>query len=116
MAVERCYFTCFLVYLFWWRFCGFRLSDAVSSPDLAPLGLQAFANEILFGLGVWLHPLLPSLFQEWEAQRLEKGWLRLLKFFNGSQFGLGALLSGLVQGLGSRLVYRNQNRYEVGSL
>ena len=37
---------------------------------LAPLGLQAFANEILSG--VWLHPSLLSLFQESEVRRLEK--------------------------------------------
>ena len=39
---------------------------------LAPLGLQAFANEILFGLWCWLRPSLPYLFQESEVQRLEK--------------------------------------------
>ena len=40
---------------------------------LAPLGLQAFANEIpSLVSGVWLRLLLPSLFQESEVQRLEK--------------------------------------------
>ena len=48
---------------------------------LAPLGLQAFANEILFGLWCMAAPIAPSLFQESEVQRLEKCSLRLLKSF-----------------------------------
>jgi len=67
---------------------------------LAPLGLQAFANEILFGLWCMAAPIAEVL-------------AALAEVLYGSQFGLGALLSGLVQGLGSEFGFLvTKNRYE----
>ena len=48
---------------------------------LAPLGLQAFANEILFGLWCMAAPIAAIFVPRVEVRRLEKCSLRLLKFF-----------------------------------
>ena len=39
---------------------------------LAPLGLQAFANEILFGLWCMAAPIAAIFVPKWEVRRLEK--------------------------------------------
>lgn len=62
--------------------------------------------------GVWLRPLLPSLFRVGSAT-IGEVLAALAEVLYGSQFGLGALLSGLVQGLGSEFGFIvTKNRYE----
>lgn len=110
MAVKRCYLACFLVYLFWWRFCGFRLSVCLI---LAPLGLQVFANEILFGLWCMAAPIAAIFVPRVGSATIGEVLAALAEVLYGSQFGLGALLSGLVQGLGSEFGFLvTKNRYE----
>lgn len=62
----------FLSIFFGGVFVGSGYVYNIFSLLLTPLGLQAFANEILFGLWCMAAPLLPSLFRESEVQRLEK--------------------------------------------
>ena len=65
MAIKRCYLTCFLVYLFLVAFfVGSGYLFDILTLILAPLGLQAFANETSLVSGVWLRPLRLYLFQE----------------------------------------------------
>lgn len=62
--------------------------------------------------GVWLRPLLPSLFRVGSAT-IGEVLAALAEVLYGSQFGLGALLSGFVQGLGSEFGFIvTKNRYE----
>jgi len=68
---------------------------------LAPLGLQAFANEILFGLWCMAAPIAAIFVPRVGSATIGEVLAALAEVLYGSQFGLGALLSGLVQGLGS---------------
>ena len=74
---------------------------------LAPLGLQAFANEILFGLWCMAAPIAAIFVPRVGSATIGEVLAAL------AEFGLGALLSGLVQGLGSELGFIvTKNRYE----
>ena len=80
---------------------------------LAPLGLQAFANEILFGLWCMAAPIAAIFVPRVGSATIGEVLAALAEVLYGSQFGLGALLSGLVQGLGSELGFIvTKNRYE----
>ena len=70
---------------------------------LAPLGLQAFANEILFGLWCMAAPIAAIFVPRVGSATIGEVLAALAEVLYGSQFGLGALLSGLVPGLGSEL-------------
>ena len=80
---------------------------------LAPLGLQAFANEILFGLWCMAAPIAAIFVPRVGSATIGEVLAALAEVLYGSQFGLGALLSGLIQGLGSELGFIvTKNRYE----
>jgi len=80
---------------------------------LAPLGLQAFANEILFGLWCMAAPIAAIFVPRVGSATIGEVLAALAEVLYGSQFGLGALLSGLVQGLGSEFGFLvTKNRYE----
>lgn len=80
---------------------------------LASLGLQAFANEILFGLWCMAAPIAAIFVPRVGSATIGEVLAALAEVLYGSQFGLGALLSGLVQGLGSELGFIvTKNRYE----
>ena len=90
----------FLSIFFGGVFVGSGYLYNILTIGLTPLGLQAFANEILFGL--WCM-----------AATIGEVLAALAEVLYGSQFGLGALLSGLVQGLGSEFGFLiTKNRYE----
>ena len=82
----------FLSIFFGGVFVGSGYLYNILTIGLTPLGLQAFANEILFGLWCMAAPITAIFIP---------------------RFGLGALLSGLVQGLGSEFGFLiTKNRYE----
>lgn len=113
MAVKRCYLACFLVYLFGGVFVGSGYVYNIFSLLLTPLGLQAFANEILFGLWCMAAPIAAIFVPRVGSATIGEVLAALAEVLYGSQFGLGALLSGLVQGLGSEFGFIvTKNRYE----
>ena len=71
----------FLSIFFWWRFCGFNYLFDILTLILAPLGLQAFANEILFGLWCMAAPIAAIFVPRIGSATMEKCLLRLLKSF-----------------------------------
>lgn len=80
---------------------------------LTPLGLQAFANEILFGLWCMAAPISAIFIPRIGSATIGETIAALAEVLYGSQFGLGAILSGLVQGLGSEFGFLvTKNRYE----
>ena len=67
--------------------------------------------------GVWLRPLRPIFVPRVGSATIGEVLAALAEVLYGSQFGLGALLSGLVQGLGSELGFIvTKNRYESWAL
>lgn len=98
---------------FWWRFVGSGYLFDILTLILAPIGLQAFANEILFGLWCMAAPIAAIFVPRVGSATIGEVLAALAEVLYGSQFGLGALLSGLVQGLGSELGFIvTKNRYE----
>lgn len=110
----------FLSIFFGGVFVGSGYVYNIFSLLLTPLGLQAFANEILFGLWCMAAPIaaifVPRVGSATIGEvlaALAEVLAALAEVLYGSQFGLGALLSGLVQGLGSEFGFIvTKNRYE----
>ncbi|HEW7674153.1 TPA: ECF transporter S component [Streptococcus pneumoniae] len=110
----------FLSIFFGGVFVGSGYVYNILSLLLTPLGLQAFANEILFGLWCMAAPIaaifVPRVGSATIGEvlaALAEVLAALAEVLYGSQFGLGALLSGLVQGLGSEFGFIvTKNRYE----
>ena len=65
---------------------------------LAPLGLQAFANEILFGLWCMAAPIAAIFVPRVGSATIGEVLAALAEVLYGSQFGLGALLSAWFKG------------------
>ncbi|HEW7646569.1 TPA: ECF transporter S component [Streptococcus pneumoniae] len=102
----------FLSIFFGGVFVGSGYVYNILSLLLTPLGLQAFANEILFGLWCMAAPIAAFVPRVGSAT-IGEVLAALAEVLYGSQFGLGALLSGLVQGLGSEFGFIvTKNRYE----
>lgn len=103
----------FLSIFFGGVFVGSGYVYNILSLLLTPLGLQAFANEILFGLWCMAAPIAAIFVPRVGSATIGEVLAALAEVLYGSQFGLGALLSGLVQGLGSELGFIvTKNRYE----
>jgi len=102
-----------LAILFGGIFVGSSFLYNILSAVLAPIGLEPFANEILFGLWCVAAPMAAMLLRKPGSATIGELLAALAEVLYGSQFGLGALLSGLVQGLGSELGFIvTKNRYE----
>ncbi|VRL75309.1 cobalt ABC transporter permease [Streptococcus pneumoniae] len=103
----------FLSIFFGGVFVGSGYVYNILSLLLTPLGLQAFANEILFGLWCMAAPIAAIFVPRVGSATIGEVLAALAEVLYGSQFGLGALLSGLVQGLGSEFGFIvTKNRYE----
>ncbi|HGJ2400900.1 TPA: ECF transporter S component [Streptococcus pneumoniae] len=103
----------FLSIFFGGGFVGSGYVYNIFSLLLTPLGLQAFANEILFGLWCMAAPIAAIFVPRVGSATIGEVLAALAEVLYGSQFGLGALLSGLVQGLGSEFGFIvTKNRYE----
>ena len=103
----------FLSIFFGGVFVGSGYVYNILSLLLTPLGLQSFANEILFGLWCMAAPIAAIFVPRVGSATIGEVLAALAEVLYGSQFGLGALLSGLVQGLGSELGFIvTRNRYE----
>lgn len=103
----------FLSIFFGGVFVGSGYVYNIFSLLLTPLGLQAFANEILFGLWCMAAPIAAIFVPRVGSATIGEVLAALAEVLYGSQFGLGALLSGLVQGLGSEFGFIvTKNRYE----
>ncbi|VPL29555.1 cobalt ABC transporter permease [Streptococcus pneumoniae] len=102
----------FLSIFFGGVFVGSGYVYNILSLLLTPLGLQAFANEILFGLWCMAAPIAAIFVPRVGSATIGEVLAALAEVLYGSQ-GLGALLSGLVQGLGSEFGFIvTKNRYE----
>lgn len=103
----------FLSIFFGGVFVGSGYLYNILTIGLTPLGLQAFANEILFGLWCMAAPITAIFIPRISSATIGEVLAALAEVLYGSQFGLGALLSGLVQGLGSEVGFLiTKNRYE----
>lgn len=81
MAVKDVILLAFLSIFFGGVFVGSGYVYNILSLLLTPLGLQAFANEILFGLWCMAAPIAAIFVPRVGSATIEKCQLRLLKSF-----------------------------------
>ena len=90
-----------LAFLFGGVFMGAGFLYVALEVALTPGGYQPFANEILFGLWTMAAPMIG-----------------VLEMLMGSHFGVGVLVSGFIQGLGTEVGFfaTGYKRYDTFSL
>lgn len=108
----------FLAFLFGGVFMGAGYLYALLAAALTPLGLSAFANEILFGLWTMAAPVAAILVRKKGSGTLGELLAALAEMLYGSYFGPGVLLSGLIQGFGTELgfIATKYQRYDTRTL
>ncbi|WP_268912453.1 ECF transporter S component [Lentilactobacillus sp. SPB1-3] len=70
---------------------------------LTPIGIAPFANDILMGLWTMAGPLTGYLIKTFGSAFLGEFLGSAVEVFLGGQWGAGAFISGIVQGVGSEL-------------
>lgn len=107
-----------LAFLFGGVFMGAGYLYVVLELALTPSGNAAFANELLFGLWVMAAPMIGMLLRKRWSALLGEVLAALAEMLMGSHFGVGVLISGLVQGFGSELGFwaTRYRRYDICSL
>lgn len=68
---------------------------------LTPIGLKPFANEILVGIYIMAGPLAACLFKVPGAATLAEIIGAIVEMFLGAQWGIAAIIAGLIQGISS---------------
>ena len=89
-----------LAILFGGIFVGSSFLYNILSAVLAPIGLEPFANEILFGLWCMAAPMAAMLLRKPGSATIGELLAALAEVLYGSQFGMSTLISGFIQGFG----------------
>ncbi|BBD21959.1 ECF transporter S component [Streptococcus constellatus] len=107
-----------LAILFGGIFVGSSFLYNILSAVLAPIGLEPFANEILFGLWCMAAPMAAMLLRKPGSATIGELLAALAEVLYGSQFGMSTLISGFIQGFGSELGFAatRYKRYDWLSL
>ena len=107
-----------LAFLFGGVFMGAGFLYVALEVALTPGGYQPFANEILFGLWTMAAPMIGVLLKKKGSSTLGEMLAALAEMLMGSHFGVGVLVSGFVQGLGTEAGFfvTGYKRYDTFSL
>ena len=107
-----------LAFLFGGVFMGAGFLYVALEVALTPGGYQPFANEILFGLWTMAAPMIGVLLKKKGSSTLGEMLAALAEMLMGSHFGVGVLVSGFVQGLGTEVGFfaTGYKRYDTFSL
>ena len=111
-------FMALLAFLFGGVFMGAGFLYVALEVALTPGGYQPFANEILFGLWTMAAPMIGVLLKKKGSSTLGEMLAALAEMLMGSHFGVGVLVSGFVQGLGTEAGFfaTGYKRYDTFSL
>ena len=107
-----------LAFLFGGVFMGAGFMYVALEVALTPGGYKPFANEILFGLWTMAAPMIGVLLKKKGSSTLGEMLAALAEMLMGSHFGVGVLVSGFVQGLGTEAGFfvTGYKRYDTFSL
>lgn len=99
-------------------FWGIGFLYTALTVALTPIGAAPFANDILMGIWCMAGPLTGFMIRTAGSAFLGEFLGAAVEVFLGGQWGAGAFISGLVQGIGSELgfTFTGYKRYDWWSL
>lgn len=99
-------------------FWGIGFLYTALTVALTPIGAAPFANDILMGIWCMAGPLTGFMIRTAGSAFLGEFLGAAVEVFLGGQWGVGAFISGLVQGIGSELgfTFTGYKRYDWWSL